>query len=348
MQAMVLRAFGPPENLRWERMPTPQPQPGEVRLRVGAVSVDLFQMEFRSGRALPQAELPRIIGNGPAGEVVELGADVQGVAPGQRVVVANNISCGNCRYCRIGRETLCAGLNNHRGGMIGAHRDGGYAEYVCVPARNCVPLPDAVSFEGACLVPNTIGPVVKACAGRAAIRPAENVLIIGAGGGMGLHAVQAARACGGRVIAAIRSRRSIAAVLECGADATVSTQDGDWTDQVKALTDGWGADVVLDFVASKDTLSAALSALAPAGRLVIMGYFPRGSVLETPTWIFTEERMITGNRSAGRQDVADTVKLIADGRIKAIVGKRFALKDAVIAHRAFEAGEIVGRAVLVA
>jgi propanol-preferring alcohol dehydrogenase len=347
MHAVIQRAFGPPEELRWESVPTPQPQRGEVLLRVRAVSVDLFQMEFRSGRALPNAQLPRIIGNGPAGEVAEAGADVQGVSPGERVVVANNVSCGNCKYCRMGRETLCAGLNNHRGGMIGAHRDGGYAEYVCVPARNLVSLPEGVSFEQACLVPNTIAPVVKACSARAGTRPGENVLVIGAGGGMGLHAVQAARACGGRVIAAIRSARATDTVLGCGADAVVSTLQNDWTQRVRDLTEGWGPDVVLDFVATGATLNAAVALLAPAGRLVIMGYFPRGAVLETPTWSFTEERTITGNRSAGRKDVADAVNLVKNGRIKPVVGARYALKDAALAHRAFEAGQIVGRAVLV-
>jgi NADPH:quinone reductase-like Zn-dependent oxidoreductase len=231
--------------------------------------------------------------------------------------------------------------------MIGAHRDGGYAEFVNVPARNVVPLPDSISFEQACLIPNTIGPVVKACVGRAGVRAGENVLIIGAAGGMGMHAVQAAQACGGRVIGAIRSTRALEAVRESGADATISTRDADWCDQVRTLTHGWGADVVLDFVATRDTLSASLSVLAPAGRLVIMGYFPRGAILETPTWVFTEERTITGNRSAGRQDVADAVSLIHNGRIKPLVSRVFPLKDAALAHKAFEAGEIVGRAVLV-
>jgi NADPH:quinone reductase-like Zn-dependent oxidoreductase len=346
MRAVVLREFGPPENLEWAEMPTPAPDAGEVLLRVGAVSVDLFQMEFRSGRAL-QIPLPRIMGNGPAGTVAELGGHVSDLRVGERVVVANNVSCGNCRFCRIGRETLCAGLNNHRGGMIGAHRDGGYAEYVAVPARNCVPLPDSVPFEHACLVPNTIGPVVKACSGRAGIRPAENVLIVGAGGGMGIHAVQAARACGGRVIGAIRSMHTADAVRSAGADVVLSTRQPDWREQVRAQTDGWGADVVLDFVATKATLTDSLGLLAPAGRLVIMGYFPRGAVLETPTWIFTEERTVTGNRSAGREDVANAVALIRDGRMRPMVSRVFALKDAVAAHTAFEAGEIVGRAVLV-
>ncbi len=346
MQAVVLRDFGPPENLQWETVPTPKPEVGEVLLRVGAVSVDLFQMELRSGRALA-VELPRIMGNGPAGTVAELGQGVEGVSAGERVVVCNNISCGNCKYCRLGRETLCAGLNNHRGGIIGAHRNGGYAEFVAVPARNLVALPESISFEEASLIPNTIAPVVKACAGRARIQPEEHVLIVGAGGGMGLHAVQAARACGARVIAALRSTRTREAVLEAGADVVLSTHEHDLSEEVRRVTNGDGADVVLDFVATRETLAASLNALAPAGRLIIMGYFPRGNVLETPTWIFTEEREVTGNRSAGRQDVAEAVSLIQNGRIKPVVGKVFPLRDAARAHRAFEAGEITGRAVLV-
>jgi acryloyl-coenzyme A reductase len=347
MRAMVLRSFGPPEALSWETVRTPAPQAGEVLLRVGAVSVDLFQMEFRRGGALPHAKLPRILGNGPAGEIAALGPSVTGVAPGQRVVVCNNVSCGDCKYCRMGRETLCRGLTNHCGGMIGAHRDGGYAEFVCVPARNCLPLPASISFEQACLIPNTIGPVVKACAGPAALRPGETALVIGAGGGMGLHAIQAARACGARVIAAIRSMRTAQACTDCGADAVLSVEADDWRERVHERTDGWGADSVLDFVATRETLSASLSVLAPAGRLVIMGYFPRGGVLETPTWVFTEERTVTGNRSAGRQAVADSIALIAAGRIQPVIGRVYPLAEAIAAHRAFEAGEIVGRAVLV-
>jgi NADPH:quinone reductase-like Zn-dependent oxidoreductase len=346
MRAVVLRAFGPAENLLWEEVATPEPGAGDVRLRVGAVSVDLFQMEFRSGRAL-QIPLPRIIGNGPAGTVDKLGAGVAGPAVGTRVVVANNLSCGSCKYCRMGRETLCVGLQDHRTGMIGAHRDGGYAEYVTVPARNCITLPDSISFEHACLIPNTIGPVVKACAVRAEVRPGETVLILGAGGGMGLHAVQAARACGARVIAGIRSARSEEACRAAGADLVISTRDENWPAKVRELTEGFGADAVLDFVATGGTLQTALTALAPAGRLVIMGYFPRGAMLETPVWTFVEERTVTGNRSAGRQDVANAVALVRDGYIKPIVNRVFPLKDAVLAHKAFEAGEISGRAVLV-
>ena len=346
MRAVVLRAFGPPENLRLETVPTPQPAEGEALLRVRAVSVDRFQMEFRSGRAL-RVELPRIMGNGPAGEIAALGPGVEGLVLGQRAVIANNVSCGTCRACLSGRETLCIGLANHRGGMIGAHRDGGYAEFVSVPARNVMALPDAVSFEQACLVPNTIAPVVKACSGRARLRAGESVIIVGAGGGMGLHAVQMAHACGAKVIAAIRSHRKANAVIECGADIVLPGDGHDLATRAREASGGWGVDVVLDFVATRETLTAGIRALAPGGRLVIMGYFPRGGVLETPTWVFTEEIEITGNRSAGRQDVADAIALIERGRIEPMIEGTFPLEEAVAAHAAFESGEVVGRIVLV-
>jgi len=341
MRAVVLREFGPPENMKLEEVPMPKLRAGEALIRVGAVSVDLYQMVIRRGGAV-QVELPRIIGNGIAGTVAELHAGVGGPVLGKRVVVCNNVSCGDCRYCRMGRDTLCVERK-----IVGAHRDGGYAEFVAVPARDCVELPDSISFEEACLIPNTIGPVVKACSHGAGIRPGENVVIVGAGGGMGIHAVQAARACGGRVIAAMRSMGAAEAVRKAGADIVLSTQDSNWQEHVRRHTDGWGSDVVLDFVAKKETLKSSLEALAPAGRLVVMGYFPRGSILETPTWVFSEERTVTGNRSAGRRDVTTALSLIRDGRIKALVDKTFPLEDAVLAHKAFEAKEITGRAVIV-
>ncbi len=345
MQAVVLREYGPPSNLKWETVPTPEPGPGEALLRVGAVSVDLFSIEFRNGRALP-VDLPRIMGHGPAGEVAGLGPGVEGLTTGQRVVVCNNISCGVCKYCRLGRETLCQNLMDHRGGMIGAHRDGGYAEYVALPARNLLPLPETISFEEACLIPNTIAPILKACTGRGRLRLGENVLVVGAGGGMGLHAVQMAHACGGRVLAAIRSDRTMDAAREAGASEVFSTDECDMAEEARRCTSGLGADVVLDFVATRETLAASIASLAPAGRLVIMGYFPRGGVLEIPTWVFTEEVDVTGNRSAGREDVADAVSLVQNGRIAPVVGQVFPLKEAASAHAAVEAREIVGRAVL--
>ena len=345
MRAVVLREYGPPENLKLETVPVPEPQSGEVLLKVGAVSVDLFQMEFRSGRAL-QLPLPRILGNGPAGTVAALGPGVDNTRIGERVVVCNNVSCGNCKYCCMGRETLCAGLNNHRGGMIGAHRDGGYAEFVAVPARNLVKLPDAITFEQACLIPNTIAPVVKACSLRARIRAGERVLIVGAGGGMGMHAVQAARACGGRVIGAIRSRHRAQSVRDAGAEIVLATPVADLAGEVRRISNGGGVDAALDFVANRETLQASLACLAPGGRLVIMGYFPRGGVLETLTWPFTEEIEVTGNRSAGRLDIGQTIELIESGRIVPAIGKTYRLEEAVEAHRAFEAGEMIGRAVL--
>lgn len=341
MRAVVLRRFGPPENLALEEVPAPVLRAGEALVRVGAVSVDLYQMVLRRGGAV-NVELPRIMGNGIAGTIEALAPDAAGPAPGTRVVVCNNASCGDCRYCRAGRETLCV-----ERAILGGHRDGGYAELVAVAARDCVELPESVGFAEACLIPNTIGPVVKACSYGARIQPGEHVVIVGAGGGMGIHAVQAAAACGARVIAAMRSMTTAAAVRKAGAEAIVSTEDPGWHDDIRRLTGGQGAQAVLDFVADKQTLRSSIEALGAAGRLVILGYFPRGSTLEVPTWAFSEERTVTGNRSAGKRDVMAALSLIDAGRIKPLVDRVFRLEDAVLAHKAFEAKAITGRAVIV-
>lgn len=340
MHAVVLRAFGPPENLRCEEVPAPELQSGEALIRVGAVSVDIYQSVLRRGGAVG-VTLPLIMGNGIAGTVSALTSNAAPVSIGERVVVCNNVSCGDCRYCRSGRDTLCIGRK-----ILGGHRNGGYAQFVAVPARDCVPLPASISFEQACLIPNTIGPVVKACSRRADITPGEDVLIVGAGGGMGIHAVQAARASGARVIAAMRSMRHADAVRAAGAAVIVSTEAADWSEQVRSHTAGWGAQAALDFVANKDTLKATMDALAPGGRLVIMGYFPRGSVLELPTWTFSEERTVTGNRSAGRRDIEDSLALIAARHIRPLIARAYPLAEAAAAHTAFDAGEFAGRAVL--
>lgn len=117
-------------------------------------------------------------------------------------------------------------------------------------------------------------------------------------------------------------------------------------EEARRFTGGAGVDAVLDIAATRETLAGSLASLAPAGRLVIMGYFPRGGVLETPTWVFTEEVEVTGNRSAGRQDVAEAIALIENGRIDPVIGAVFPLKEAAKAHAAVEAREIVGRTVL--
>jgi NADPH2:quinone reductase len=148
------------------------------------------------------------------------------------------------------------------------------------------------------------------------------------------------------VIGAIRSQHRAQSVRDAGAEIVLATPVADLAAEVRRLTDGGGVDAVLDFVANRETLQASLACLAPGGRLVIMGYFPRGGVLETLTWPFTEEIEVTGNRSAGRLDIAQTIALIESGRIVPAIGKRYRLEEAVEAHRAFEAGEIIGRAVL--
>jgi acryloyl-coenzyme A reductase len=140
-----------------------------------------------------RAKLPLTLGHEIAGVVVECGAGIQSLKKGDRVASTYRIACGHCRYCRGGHGEIC---DNRRG--IGEHRDGGYAEYVTLPESVLAKIPDGVTFEQACVCGCVIGAVYNAVVRSASVRPGETVLVTGAGGGVGAHAVQTAPPAGAR------------------------------------------------------------------------------------------------------------------------------------------------------
>ncbi|MBI2164092.1 MAG: alcohol dehydrogenase catalytic domain-containing protein, partial [candidate division NC10 bacterium] len=157
MKAVVLRAYGGPEELKLEELPRPTPASDEALLRVRACGVCHLDMIVRSGmRSRPK--LPLVLGHELSGEIVELGAAVTDFAPGDRVASINYQVCGECKWCRVGRASLCM----HPRGEIGQVRQGGYAEYVAIPRANLVRIPDGLPFEHACLGACCFAPPYKA------------------------------------------------------------------------------------------------------------------------------------------------------------------------------------------
>ncbi len=277
MRAMVLEKFGAPLKLKDVPMPRIGPNDALVRVRVCGAGLTVVIMIATPGRI---KSYPRIPGHEIAGEVVEVGSEVRTIKVGSRVTNHFYLTCGNCRYCRSGRETLC---ENFRGN-VGNGCDGGYAEYVALPERNLVPIPDGVTDLEASVASDAIATPYHACHAEAQISPGDDVLIIGAGGGVGIHMVQMARLCGGRVLAAEIGEEKLELAKTMGADEVIDTRRGDLVKQVKALTGGRGVDAAIDIVATSQTLQACLGSLAPGGRMVIIGSKPascirRGSVI---------------------------------------------------------------------
>ena len=291
MRAMVLHTVGAPFEL--EERPIPRPAADEALIKVRACGAGLTVHHAKVGTS--PANLPVIMGHEIAGEVVEVGSAVQGVTVGDRVTPHFYLFCGRCRYCLTMREPLC----ENTGGYIGRQRDGGYAEYVALPARNLVKLPAELPYDAH---PEEVAVICDAIATpykvnrRARIRPLEDVLVIGAGGGVGIHMVQLARYAGARVLAADRGEAKLAAARAAGAQETVDALAGAIDVQARQLSDGRGVDVVVDFVASPETLQAGLAALAPGGRLAILGVHRDSRFTIDPLWMLNGEREVIGSR----------------------------------------------------
>jgi D-arabinose 1-dehydrogenase-like Zn-dependent alcohol dehydrogenase len=345
MKAMVIPKFGAPLELR--DVPVPKIGPNDVLLRVRAAGVGLTVviMTANPGRV---TSFPRIPGHEVAGEVVETGSEVANVKIGDRVVCHFYLSCGMCRLCRSGRETLCTSFR----GFVGQATDGGYAEYMALPARNVTTIPAGVSDVDAAVATDAIATPYHACREEARIGPGDTVLIVGAGGGVGIHGVQMAKLCGGWVIAADITDDKLAAAKACGADALVDARRGDLATLVKQATDGRGVDAAIDFVASRETLEGALGSLARAGRLVIIGSRPKAVFGVDATFTIDPGRMlydmleVHGSRYVTLTEISQTLDVLRQGRIRAIVSRTFPLEGAEEAHELLRQNALVGRAAL--
>ncbi|HEU5321933.1 MAG TPA: zinc-binding dehydrogenase, partial [Methylomirabilota bacterium] len=277
------------------------------------------------------------------------GSEVTHVKPGERVTAHFYLTCGACRFCRSGRETLCTAFR----GNVGMACDGAYAEYVALPARNLTPIPADVSDLDAAIAADAICTPYHACREEARVGPGDTVLVVGAGGGVGIHGVQMARLCGGWVVAADVTDDKLAAARECGADALVDVRRGELAAEVRRLTDGRGVDAVIDFVASRETLEAGVAALARAGRLVIVGSRPRAvfgvdaSFTVDPARLLYDMLEIHGSRYVTLAEIQQTLELLRQRRLRAVVSRTFPLEGAEEAHELLRRNAVVGRLALV-
>lgn len=338
MKALVLKEFGGPLTI--EDVPVPQYEPQDALIRVKACAVDRFDLTIRDGK-FPTAVTPIILGHEIAGEVVEVGADVNSVAPGDRVTCTLYLTCGRCRYCLTGRETICADFR----GYVGIHTSGGYAEYTAIPAVNLVKLPDLVSFADGSVIPNAIGTPYHAFTKRAKVQPGERVIIIGAGGGVGVHAVQLARMMGAFVMAVDMGDEKMALARELGADLTFDASSGDFSEAAQAWTAGEGAEIILELVGTA-TFDTSLKALARGGRMVIVGSHSGGTLSVSPQAMIANEWDILGSRNVTKRELAEVVTLVGAGRVKPVVTGEYPLEEAEKLHERLRDCEIVGRVVL--
>lgn len=285
MRALRITATGRP--LDAIELPVPTPGPGDVVVRVRAAGICHSDAHYRAGRSA-SLKAPVTPGHEVAGDVAAIGADVQTHVVGDRVCLHYLVTCGRCAHCVAGREQFCPS-----GQMIGHHRDGGYAEYIVVPARNAVHLPAEIPYEhGAVLMCSSSTSLHALRRGRLA--PGETVAVIGIGG-LGISAVQLAKALGALEVYAIDLDATKVAAAERYGAIGVNAALGDPAARVRELTGGRGVDVVVEVVGSPATMRQAVQMCAVHGRAVIAGLSRQNMELDTYRELLGPETELIGS-----------------------------------------------------
>jgi propanol-preferring alcohol dehydrogenase len=338
MRAALLRQFGKPLSL--EEVPTPVPANDEVLIEVQACGIDGTDLKLLDGFGYTP-DLPFIMGHEVAGIVAELGPEAVDVKVGDRVIVYNFATCGRCPFCLAGREQLCPRLS----GVVGVKGPyaGGYAQYLKVPARQVLPIPEGVSWPDAAVLPDA-GLTAYRALQRARVRLGETVVVVGVGG-VGSFAVQLAKLAGATVIAVEVSAAKAARALHLGADHCIDSSRQDVAEGVRRLSGERGVDCVLDIVGTATTLAAGVDSLAGGGRLVIVGYTPDTYALNGKRMAQNELEII-GTRAGSTRDLLAVARLAASGKISSIVTDLCLLEQVNEALHRLRSGQVLGRLVL--
>lgn len=339
MRAVVLREFGDPQVLALTTVPVPSIGPEGLLVRVRACGVCGHDLLARRGRL--HTTLPMVLGHEIAGVVAAVGAEVRGFPVGSRVALIQRIPCGHCPRCRAGATNLC----RQGPGFYGEDLPGGYADYVVASPLNAVLLPDEVGDQAAAILSCGVGTGYRAL--RASGVQAGDVLVVtGAGGGVGVHAVQIAAALGARTLAVTTSEGKREGLLTAGAE-DVLVLDGDTTirEVLRYRFDADGADAVIE-IAGPPTFEQSLAAVRAGGKLVLVGNTEPRPVPINPGLLIVKELSIIGSAHATRGDLDAVVSLVADGTLRPLIGQVRPLSEAAELHRALEAREVIGRGVL--
>lgn len=326
MKAAVFH--GPERGLVIDEIPIPSIGPGEALIKVAACGVCHTDLHYIEHGVPTFKKPPIVLGHEASGTVEEIGAGVTNVKPGQRILIPAVLTCGRCTYCRQGRENICSDMR-----MLGNHFDGAYAEYVAVPVKDLLHLPDSVPLAEASIIADALSTPYHAVKNRAQVRPGDTVVVFGCGG-VGMNAVQLAALAGGYVIAVDVNERKLEWATQFGAAITINASKVERVSkEIKKITGG-GADIVMEVIGNPQTFEEAFECARIGGRLVAVGYTHEASKI-VPGKIMFKELEVTGSLGCRPVDYVPLIRMVEQGRIdlSKLVTHRFPLNDI---HKAFE------------
>ena len=340
MKAIVFERHGGPEVLKYTDAPDPVIRASEVLVRVRACALNHLDLWVRHGIPGVAFPLPHIAGSDISGEIAQIGADVTTVRVGQKVVLAPGVSCGKCPACLSGQDNRCRQFTN-----LGYMIDGGCAEFVRAPEVNCMPYPENLSFEEAASIPLVFQTAWHMLIARAELQPGEDVLILGAGSGVGSAAIQVAKFFGARVIATAGSDEKLQKAKELGANHLINHKTQKIREEVRRLTNKRGVDVVFEHVGTA-TWAESIASLAPGGRLVTCGATTGYDAKIDLRFLFSRQLSLLGSYMGTKPELLTVMKLVAAGRLRPVVDRVFPLAEAAAAHAYLESSAQFGKVVL--
>lgn len=338
MKAVRIHQFGGPEVLTYENVADPKPRKDQVLVRVRACALNHLDLWVRQG--LPGVNLPHILGSDIAGEIVEIGEYVNDFKVGQRVLLAPMSFCNRCAKCTAGVQNQCRQFT-----VLGNAVDGGNCELIAIPAVNIVPIPDTLDFNEAASVPLVFVTAWHMLTGRAAIRPGQTVLVLGANSGVGIAAIQIARMFHARVIATAGDERKMELARELGADFVINHYQQKISQEVRTITKGEGVDIVIEHVGPA-TWQESVRSLKTGGTLVTCGATTGPKVELDLRFLFSRQLALLGSYMGTMNELNEVLGHVFAGRLKPVVDHIFPLQEIRAAHEYMEKSQMFGKIVL--
>jgi NADPH:quinone reductase-like Zn-dependent oxidoreductase len=338
MKSVRIHQFGCPEVLIYEDVPDPQPRKDQVLVRVRACSVNHLDIWVRKG--LPGVKLPHILGSDIAGEIAEVGEYVSGFRVGQRVVVSPMHYCRHCEKCMAGQQNQCREFT-----VLGNAVDGGNCELFATTAENVIPIPDSLDFNQAASVPLVFVTAWHMLVGRAGVRPGQTVLVLGAGSGVGIAAIQIAKLFHCRVITTAGDEAKMAKGRELGADFAINHYKQKISDEVRKITNKEGVDIVVEHVGAA-TWDESLKSIKSGGTLVTCGATTGPNVGIDLRHLFARQLSLLGSYMGTMGELHEVLKHVFAGRLKPVLDRAFPLSEIRAAHEYMEKSQMFGKIVV--
>lgn len=341
LKAVFLHTHGGPEVLEYGDVETPEPEPGEVLVQLHAAALNRSDIFTRQGWPGLKLTYPHILGGDGAGEVAALGQGVADFKLGDRVVIDANLGCGTCTYCLSGNDNFCQ--NWH---LLGETISGTYAQFVAVPARNVLAIPNEFEYTSAAAAGLVFLTAWHSLITKGKLQPEQSVLIVGASGGVNTASIQVAKLIGAMVYVVGSDEKKLELAESLGADVLIDrSKEENWSSAIYKLTEKRGVDVVVDNVGA-GSMPLSMRAARKGGRILTVGNTAGPKFEIDNRFIFGKQLSIIGTMMGTLSDFEQVMEHVFAGRLKPVIDRSFPLDEAAKAHERLEAGRQMGKITL--